>query len=75
MTSKFIEELSGILEVPVDCITDEFRLDSSPAWDSLAFISFIALVDRHFDVIIDGERLINAKNIGELKSFFIKKAA
>jgi acyl carrier protein len=35
-------------------------------WDSLAVISFVAMVDQNFDRIVEGDKLHAARTLGDL---------
>lgn len=72
---EFINEFAMILEVPSEMITDEFNMEKDAAWDSLAFISTIALVDKYYGMVLDGEVLKKISTFGELKLLLIKKVA
>jgi acyl carrier protein len=53
----FEQELAAVLEVDSATLLPEFKLEQSAYWDSLSIVSTLALVRRHFDVGIAGDRL------------------
>ena len=56
--SEFYEGIAEILEVEVEEISPDFSLQAEDiAWDSLAVVSTIALVDDCFNVMLDGQAL------------------
>ena len=65
-TTGFLRLLEGVLELPEDSLHGPELLEDIPEWDSLAVISFIALVDEHFELPVDGEALANAKTVDDL---------
>jgi acyl carrier protein len=68
------EGLAEIFEIPVDDIKPELSFDSLDiAWDSLAIISTIALVDDSFNVILNGKSLDSCKTVGDIENL-IRKA-
>jgi len=64
--AEFLAALEEMLELDAGSLTPDASLDSLDAWDSLAVISFIALVDEHFDRVVAGEDLAKAKTVGDL---------
>lgn len=64
--AEFLAALEEMLELDAGSLSPDTALDSLDSWDSLAVISFIALVDEHFDHVVAGEDLAKAKTIGDL---------
>lgn len=63
--------LAGILEV--EKVYDEDGLDTFEAWDSLAVLSLMFMVDEEYGVIIRNDEIKSAKTIGDLKSIIREK--
>jgi acyl carrier protein len=72
---KFLEEFADTIEVAKERLTDDFNMANDSAWDSLAFITTIALVDNYFSVVIDADVLRNTNTFGELKKLIFNQAA
>lgn len=68
INQNFIAEFSQVIEIPQHMLTDNFHLTRDAAWDSLAFISTIALIDKYYNKVIDGDVLSSINTFGELKS-------
>lgn len=69
MMREFYEGMAEILEVKVEEISPEFSLHSADAaWDSLAIVSTIALVDDCFNVMLDGQALAACKTVGDVEA-------
>jgi acyl carrier protein len=66
MESKFIEKFKEVLEVTDRELlsTDKFR--EYDEWNSLVFLSLIAMIDEEFDVIIEGKDFKKLLTIGEI---------
>lgn len=64
--AEFLTALEEMLELDAGTLAPDATLDSLDTWDSLAVISFIALVDEHFDRVVAGEDLAKAKTIADL---------
>ena len=62
----FYALLDDMLELDPATITGEERLKDLESWDSLAVISFIALVDEHFGVLVETDKLVAAETTAEL---------
>ncbi|HVJ52132.1 MAG TPA: acyl carrier protein [Aliidongia sp.] len=65
-TKEFLALLDDMLELDPGTLTGAEQLSDIPEWDSLAVISFIALVDEQFDLILEGEKLAEAKSVRDL---------
>lgn len=61
-----INDLAEILEIDASELTSSTALDTIDTWDSLATISFIALVDEKTGHVLAGDDLQRAKTIGDL---------
>ncbi len=56
--NEFYEGIAEIFEIDVTKISPTFELHSAEsAWDSLAIVSTIALVDECFGVMLEGQAL------------------
>ncbi len=62
----FLLALDEALELDPGTLTGEETLESLESWDSLAVISFIALVDESMGVVVEGEKLAQAKTVADL---------
>jgi len=66
--SAFYEGMAEIFEIDVTEISSAFSLHSvDAAWDSLAIVSTIALVDDCFDVMLDGKSLGACETIADIE--------
>ncbi len=64
--SEFYEGLAEILEVEVGDLSPEFSLEEG-AWDSLAVVSAIALIDDVYDVTVHPDKLADCKTVGDIE--------
>ena len=64
--AEFFVQVAEVLEVEPDGLAGGDVIADVGTWDSLAVISFVAMVDREFDIIIEGERLNGAKTLDDL---------
>lgn len=63
---KFLENLKEVLEIEGRELnmSDEFR--SYEEWDSLAFLSVIAMIDEEYDIQIEGRQFKELKTVEDL---------
>lgn len=67
--SEFYEGMAEILEVDPSVISSAFELHGGEAaWDSLAIVSTIALVDDCFGVMLEGIALTNCLTVADIES-------
>jgi len=66
METIFIEKFKEILEISDRNLelTDKFR--EYDEWNSLVFLSLIAMIDEEFDVIIEGKEFKKLETVGEI---------
>lgn len=62
----FLLALDEMLEFDPGTLTGDEVLETLENWDSLAVISFIALVDEKLGVVLEGEKLAKAKTVSDL---------
>jgi acyl carrier protein len=68
MMSEFYKGMAEILEVEESQISKDFDLDAGDAaWDSLAIVSTIALIDEIYSKTLDGKSLTECENIGDIE--------
>ena len=63
---EIITALAEILEMEAGELSNDTALDTVDTWDSLATISFIALVDEKTGHVLAGDDLQKATTIGDL---------
>lgn len=68
MEKEFLEKLKEALEIEDRelVLTDKFR--EYPEWNSLAFLSVIAMIDEEYDVIIEGKDFRKLETVGDIIS-------
>ena len=67
MTIKeFLLSLDDLLQVEPGTVKGFEDLDSLESWDSLAIISFMALVDEHFGVGLQAKQIAECKTVADL---------
>lgn len=52
---EFLNALEEILELDENTLKGDEVLMDIEQWDSLAFLSIIAMADEHFDIVIQGD--------------------
>ena len=71
----FLREIELALELPAGSLKGNEQLADIPEWDSLAVISFIALVDEKLGLAVEGEALANAQTVADLLALVQEKLA
>ncbi len=66
MEAKFLDLFKEVLEIEGKEISleDEFR--EYDEWDSLAYLSVIAMLDDEFEIVIETEDFKKIRTVGEL---------
>jgi acyl carrier protein len=66
METKFIHKFKEVLEVEDKelLLTDKFR--TYDEWNSLVFLSLIAMIDEEYDVIIEGKDFRKLETIADI---------
>lgn len=63
---EFLRELEDMLEADMESIKGDETLADLGCWDSLAVMTYIAMVDEKFGVTISASKLADAKNVDDL---------
>ena len=66
MASEFHDGLAEILEVEPEEVNSEMALEKG-AWDSLAIVSTIALIDDVYDRTVSADALVECRNVGDIE--------
>lgn len=66
MEKEFLEKFKEVLEIEDRdlSLSDKFR--EYEEWDSLAFLSVIAMIDEEYDVLIDGKDFKELQTLGDI---------
>jgi acyl carrier protein len=73
MNELFMKDFSSVIELSVEAINDDLDLQGMLAWDSLAYLSTIALIDRHFSILFDNDDLKSIRYFKDLKLLIIDR--
>jgi acyl carrier protein len=66
MEEKFLPKLKEVLEINDRDLVLSDRFRDYEEWDSLAFLSLIAMIDEEYDVIIDGKDFKQLETVGDI---------
>lgn len=55
-----------VLRQPMPTLNNQMRFDELPGWDSVAHLSLLLAVERHFNIAFTSVQMIQMKTIGEL---------
>lgn len=62
----FLEKLAEVMTLPRGTIRGDEALASFKTWDSVALMSFIALLDEELEIRVTGKQVMQCKTIPEL---------
>ena len=66
MEERFIELFRETLEIEENNVSRDTIFRDLDQWDSMAFLSVIAMIDEEYDVVIEGNDFKELKTIGDL---------
>lgn len=66
MEDKFLLKFKEVLEAPEKEISMDDMFRDYEEWNSLAFLSLIAMIDEEFDVIIEGKDFKQLQTVGDI---------
>lgn len=66
MEKKFIELFKETLEIEDSVVNADTRFRELEQWDSLAFLSVIAMIDEEYDLVIEGNDFKQLNTLGDL---------
>lgn len=64
--AEFLDEFAALLDLPPATLTPELVLSSVEAWESVAFLSLLVLIDERLGVAVRPETLSGAVTFGDL---------
>ena len=63
---KKIELIAEVTDIEPETLTPETELSSLVEWDSIALISFIAMMDDEFEKVVKGTEVKEKKTVADL---------
>lgn len=66
MEQKFLQKFKEVLEAEEKEIALEDKFREYDEWNSLAFLSLIAMIDEEFDVIIEGKDFKQLQTVADI---------
>lgn len=63
---EYLDAIADILELDEGSLQGEEVLTEIEEWDSLAFLSVIAMADEEFDIVIQGDVLEKVNTVNDL---------
>lgn len=64
MSDRLLEAFSQGLSLPVDDLSDETSPSNTSAWDSLAAMEMVTLIEDAFDVRLKTSEIMKMRSIG-----------
>lgn len=72
MEAKFLENLKEVLEIDDRELSMEDNFREYEEWDSLAYLSVIAMLDEEYDTIIEETTFKKMKTVSDIYKAVIK---
>jgi acyl carrier protein len=63
---EFLRQLDEIVEEEPGTLTGAELLDEVTGWDSLAVVSFIAMVDENLSIVVSPRAIAECKSVDDL---------
>ena len=71
---KKIELIAEVMDIEAETLTPDTVLETIEEWDSIALITFIAMMDDEFDRVVKGKEVKEKKTVGELMAMMEEEA-
>ena len=69
-----LEMLSRAMELPIGQFTGRERLTDIEAWNSLAILNFMALVDTSLGITLSADKLLRCESISDVETLIESSA-
>jgi len=69
----FIEKCCFALEVEIGTLNQNSSPDTVETWDSLGYLSLLAMIDEELGIIIDAEEMGKLKTLGDIIKYLINR--
>ena len=63
---ELFAEMEEVLELDTGALSEEHKLEDLEMWDSLAVVTFIALIDEHLELTLEPEKIAQAQTVSDL---------
>lgn len=63
---SFLLQMDELLELPERTLTGAERMEALENWNSMAMVSFIAMVDEHFEFTVSPRSLRKCETVDQL---------
>ena len=64
MSDRLAALFSEGLGVPIDQLSDDTSPENTPAWDSLAAVTLVSLIESTYDVTLKSRDIMRMRTIG-----------
>ena len=68
-----LNDLADLLNEPVENLNNDYVLQGNSLWDSLTFVSTIALIDQYYNLSVKGSEIESCQTIGDLVNIITTK--
>jgi acyl carrier protein len=71
--NKFNQIAGKFLSIDESLVRDELTPKDVPEWDSMAFLLFIAELEKEFSMSFTMDQVMNSQSLGDLRKIVEKK--
>ena len=68
-TQKFIDLFAEALDIETSDLTVETEFRSLPEWDSMAYLSIIAMLDEEYEIQIENAEFKTLKTLSDIINY------
>jgi len=69
----FVKEFESVFDNPPTDVCAATELRTLSAWDSLAAIGLLAMVNARYDVILSGDELMKCQTVQDICDYIVAK--
>jgi len=74
-TKTFCAKLDEVLDVPAGTVQPGQALDKLEGWDSVAVLSFIAMADAEYGVMVPAKAINECRTVDDLANLIVRHKA
>ena len=68
-TQKFIDLFAEALDIDASTLTTDTEFRTLPEWDSMAYLSIIAMLDEEYEIQIENEEFKTLKTLNDIINY------
>lgn len=65
--------VAELLRMPVDAVTDDLAMETTEAWDSLAHMDLVAMVEERFAIVLTMDEIVAMTSVQAIRQVLISR--